>query len=41
MIVLSASHQVTRQVAMWILKEAERPPGDIRMKVDVDPQATL
>lgn len=41
MIVLSASHQVTRQVAMWILKEAERPPGDIRVKVDVDPQATL
>lgn len=41
MIVLSASHQVTRQVSLWILKEAERPPGDIRMKVDVDPQATL
>lgn len=41
LIVLSGSHQVTRQVAMWIMKESERLPGDIRMKVDVDPQATL
>lgn len=41
MIVLSGSHQVTRVVSGWLLSESQNPPGDIRVKVDVDPQATL
>lgn len=40
-IVLSGSHQVTRQVSTWLWQAAQNPPGDIRVKVDVDPQATL
>jgi primosomal protein N' (replication factor Y) len=41
MIVLSASHAVTRKVGQWIWQEIKSPPGDIRTKIDVDPQATL
>lgn len=41
MIILSESLQSARTVASLIAKLVATPPGDIRVKIDVDPQATL